>query len=378
VHRFAIGCCFLKVALFKHQITGLGGAERVIAEYMRRSKHEVVLFTDRIEKGALRWFSGEHLVEIAPSKQLQLFEKLHPLIIKFPLDEVDVLVPFIGEILSEMVIVRNNSIPVIGYLQGIFRFVDLLEQRFKFREGTLTPLAKTYGLVLSRIFDNYNVLVTNSNFVKYKLRRWVKLMSNDKVRVIHPGVDTSIFKPAGVYDNYFLVVSRIEPLKRLELIIHAFALFKNICGHKFGLVIAGYLNSQNQSYLNYLTNLCKKNVDFIINPSDEDLLKLYQTSYAFVFSSFQEPFGITPLEAMSCGRPVIVAGEGGFLDYLRDGVNGLLAKGNPQDFARKMVELTCHPELTEKMGMNARRTALRYDWRKFTSQMDALVERVLK
>jgi glycosyltransferase involved in cell wall biosynthesis len=358
---------------------GLGGTERVIIEYMKRSRHTTILFTDRIGKSVSRWIARNYkVVEIASPDKMKWLERLHPMIIKLPLEDADVFLPFIGELLSEVIILRNNSVPTVGYIAGTFRFVDLLEQRLKFQDGLLAPLAKTYGLIISHIFSKYDELVANSNFVKQKLCRWIKLKkSADEIYVIHPGVDATVFKPLWVYDDYFLVVSRIERLKRLELAISAFKVFRNLCERKFRLVIAGYLAPQNKSYLDYLTKIGGEGINIVINPGDDELLRLYQECYAFIFSSSKEPFGITPLEAMACGKPVIATGQGGFQDYLIDGKNGFLTDASPSAIAKKMLLLAQNYELVVSMGEKARRTALSFDWKMFTEQMDNLIERVV-
>jgi glycosyltransferase involved in cell wall biosynthesis len=339
---------------------------------MKRSKHNVVLFTNRIGETALRWFPGKcEVIEVSPIKRAWFFERLYPLIIKLPLDNADVFIASLGEVLGEAVIIRNNSVPTLGYFNGLWKFTHLLEKRFGIKEDTIK---KIYGLLLLNVFNSYNEIVANSNFVKNSLLKWVRLKK--KVHVIHPGVDTSYFRPAGIYDNYFLVVSRIEPLKRLELAIQSFNIFKSLCNSRFRLIVAGYLDPKNRSYLNYLTKTCKRNVDFEINPSDEDLLKLYQNCYAFLFPSFNEPFGIAPLEAMSCGKPVIATGQGGFQDYLIDNYNGFLTFSNPSAIARKMLLLAQNYDLVVSMGQKARITALAFDWKRFTEQMDRLVERM--
>jgi glycosyltransferase involved in cell wall biosynthesis len=190
-------------------------------------------------------------------------------------------------------------------------------------------------------------------------------------------VDTNIFKPVNVYENYFLTVCRIERLKRLELTIGAFNIFRKLYRQKFRLVVAGYLDPQNKSYLNHLTHICPKDVEFVINPRDEDLLELYQKAYAFVFSSLKEPFGLTPLEAMSCGKPIIATGQGGFVDYLIHGQNGFIVSSNPYAIAKKMLTLAENYELTFSLGEGARKTALSYDWEIFTKRMDNLVEQIV-
>ena len=350
----------------------------MILEYKKRSKHEVILFTEKIEKNALKWFSGKHEVIItSPFRKQNLLERLYPSIIKLPLENADVLVVFIGELLSETIILRNNSIPAIGYIAGTFRFVDFLEKELNFKTGSLSPLAKMYGLAFSNLFNKYDELVANSNFVKQKLCRWIRLKRTcDRIHVIHPGVDTEFFKPVWKYNEYFLVVSRIEPLKRLELAIIAFNLFKKLYGHRFQLIITGCFNPKNQYYLNWLNSIAKEDVKFIINPTDDELLKLYQGCYAFIFTSFREPFGITPLEAMSCGKPVIATGQGGYEDYLIDSYNGFVTSQSPLAIAKKMLLLAQNYELVVNMGENARKTALFFDWERFTKCMDHLVDQV--
>lgn len=107
------------------------------------------------------------------------------------------------------------------------------------------------------------------------------------------------------------------------------------------------------------------------------MLELYQKAYAFVFSSLKEPFGLTPLEAMSCGKPIIATGQGGFVDYLIHGQNGFIVSSNPYAIAKKMLTLAENYELTFSLGEGARKTALSYDWEIFTKRMDNLVEQIV-
>jgi glycosyltransferase involved in cell wall biosynthesis len=80
---------------------------------------------------------------------------------------------------------------------------------------------------------------------------------------------------------------------------------------------------------------------------------------------------------MACGKPVIATGQGGFQDYLIDGKNGFLTDASPSAIAKKMLLLAQNYELVVSMGEKARRTALSFDWKMFTEQMDNLIERVV-
>ena len=349
-----------------------------MVEYSKRTKHDVVLITDKNTTALRPWLSQKvEIIEVGPLRTVQAFERLHPILIKLPQCEIDVLVSFVCEILSEGVVFRNKLTPSIAYVAGLFRFVDSIAQKFKFSEEKLVWVAKLYGLFAESSLSRYSKLVANSSFVKEKIVKLTKLERNHhNVEVINPGVDTHFFKPINVFDNYFLAVSRIDPLKRLDLLISAFNRFRQMGNKDFRLVVAGYLNPKNRSYLDHLQRVSGKHVEFIINPADESLVKLYQHSYAFLFTALKEPFGITPLEAMSCGKPVIATGLGGYTDYMVNSQNSLLVAPNPIAIAEAMSLLGKDDRLFATMTDNARKTALALDWEVFTQKMDRLVDLV--
>ncbi len=77
-------------------------------------------------------------------------------------------------------------------------------------------------------------------------------------------------------------------------------------------------------------------------------------------SRFDEPFGIAALEGMAAGRPVVVTRVGGLPEFVRDGVDGfVIAPGNDQELAERLLYLLAHPVLARRMGAAARDRALR-------------------
>jgi glycosyltransferase involved in cell wall biosynthesis len=96
-----------------------------------------------------------------------------------------------------------------------------------------------------------------------------------------------------------------------------------------------------------------------------------------VFPSYWESFGITGLEAMSCGK-AIVATKLGFSEYLEDGHDGLIIE--PGDSAKLIDAIKCLMEnshVRTKLEHNAREKALQYDWSKIVQQYEQLYESVL-
>lgn len=119
--------------------------------------------------------------------------------------------------------------------------------------------------------------------------------------VLFPPVDCSRFK-IGTPSNYFLVVGRQEPYKRTDLAIEAC----NKLGLKLKVVGGG-------TKLEALKAIAGPTIEFTGRVTDEELVDLYAGCQAFIFPPLEDA-GITPLEAMASGRPVIAYGAGGALE----------------------------------------------------------------
>jgi glycosyltransferase involved in cell wall biosynthesis len=129
--------------------------------------------------------------------------------------------------------------------------------------------------------------------------------------IIFPPVDTSSFTPAGRHDDYFLIVSRLVPYRRIDLAIRAF----NRLG--LPLVVAGDGRDREA-----LQALAKPNVTFLGYVSDAERADLMARCRAYVLPG-SEDFGIAPVQAMAAGRPVIAHASGGALDSVIPGQTGL-------------------------------------------------------
>lgn len=131
--------------------------------------------------------------------------------------------------------------------------------------------------------------------------------------VIYPPVDTSFFTPAVrvVADDYYLIVSRLIPYKRIDL---AVAAFRHLPQEK--LVIVG--DGRDRASL---AAAATPNVTFLGWQSREQVRALLRGCKAFLFPGLED-FGIAPLEAMAVGRPVIAFAGGGALDTVVASVTG--------------------------------------------------------
>lgn len=120
--------------------------------------------------------------------------------------------------------------------------------------------------------------------------------------VIYPPLAIDSFGILKNSGNYFLIVSALVPYKRIDLAIEAF----NQLGDRLLIVGEGPEKKR-------LTKIAEKNIEFLPWQRDENLKKYYYNCKALIFPG-EEDFGIVPVEAQACGKPVIAFGRGGALE----------------------------------------------------------------
>jgi len=228
--------------------------------------------------------------------------------------------------------------------------------------GPLVHAAVKALLPALRQWDKYGTrrvtkFVANSTIVQQRIRRYF----GREATVIHPPVDTERFQPAGEQEDYFLIVSSLNPYKRIDLAIAAF--------NQLGLPLM--IIGQGPEY-ERLKRLAGPTVKLLGWRNDEEVSYLMARCRAFVMPQ-EEDFGIAPLEAQSCGRPVIAYGAGGALDSIVDGETGLLFR--PQT-PRSLSEVVRRFEQMDFAAQACRRNALRFGVQRFKREFSDFVEKV--
>jgi glycosyltransferase involved in cell wall biosynthesis len=152
-------------------------------------------------------------------------------------------------------------------------------------------------------------LIANSEFIAGKIKR----IYNRNSDVIYPPVDVDKFELISEKNNYYLTASRMVPYKRVDLIVEAFLKMNDK-----KLLVVG-----DGPELNKIKSKASANIEILGYMDNKKLKSLMQGAKAFVFAA-EEDFGITVVEAMACGTPVIAFNKGGTAETVIDGVTGIL------------------------------------------------------
>jgi glycosyltransferase involved in cell wall biosynthesis len=144
-------------------------------------------------------------------------------------------------------------------------------------------------------------------------RRIARFYSREST-IIYPPVDTARFAPAPAAEtgNYFLSLGRLIPYKRVDLAVRACTALN------LPLLVGGAGRDRAR-----LERLAGPTVKFLGRVPESDLPALFAGARAFIFPGLED-FGITPVQSLAAGRPVIAYAGGGALDTVQDGVTGVL------------------------------------------------------
>lgn len=220
-----------------------------------------------------------------------------------------------------------------------------------------------------------DIIISNSISHSRDLKQYLGVPDH-KIRLVYEAIDHSIFSPVedktafdadltafGIKRPFILFVSSLWPYKNAETLIDAFAVIKK--QHpEYMLVLAGY--AREESYLRKLKNLIHQHgitdsVVFTGGVSHDILAKFYQTASVFVYPSLYETFGLTILEAMACGCPVItsnisampeIAGNAALLFNPRD----------PEELSRKIASILTDGDLRRNLIHKGLQRAGEFTW----------------
>lgn len=201
----------------------------------------------------------------------------------------------------------------------------------------------------------------------------IKQAYNRDSVVIYPPVDCDRFTLSNDDDGYYLIVSALVPYKRIDIAVKAFGTANQ------KLIIVG-----NGPELTQLKKIATDNICFIDNADDNDVVEYMKKCRVLLFPG-EEDFGIVPLEAQACGKPVIAFGKGGALETVV-GINQTTSIGldptglffyeqTPQGL--KDAVLTFENMIETFAPENCRNNALRFGRSVFMGALHSYIESII-
>lgn len=315
----------MKVALIHDYLVQYGGAERVLeafTEIFPKAPIYTMVYDKSLMNGA---FSNRKI----KSSFLQKFpfigshHRLFPLLMPIAIEQFN---------LQKFDVVLSDS---NSYAKGVITGPDTLHitychtpmryawddchkylREFKYSKLTkkLVPFAMNYIRLWDRISaDRPDFYIANSRFVASRIKKYY----NKTSEVINPPVNMKNFSISENIGNYYLMVGRALAYKRYDIVIDAF----NALSLPLKIIGKG-------PEMKGLKKRSNDNIEFLGYLKDNEMSGYFQRCKAFIFPS-EEDFGITPLEAMASGRPVIAYRGGGALETVIEGKTGLFF--NEQD-----------------------------------------------
>ncbi len=323
-----------KVAIVVEELTQLGGAERILDYYLEEfSKSPIFTIVFDKEKTLHKYDKFDvrpSFIQSLPfgKKRYKWYLALMPLAIEsFELDDFDVVLSITSALVKG--IKAGPKTLHVCYCNTPTRYL-WVESKSYLKNAPIPNFVKPIMPLVLSLLKKWDLkaskrpdfFIGNSENVKKRIKKYY----NRDSKAIFVPVDCKQFKIGREKGKYYLVVSRLEPYKKVELVIKA---FKKL---NLPLKIVG----SGTRFEEFKKSL-PKNIELVGRVTDEKLAKIYENSIATIFPQ-EEDAGIVPLESMSAGRPVIAYAKGGALETVIEGKTGILFEKQTVDGLIKVVK----------------------------------------
>lgn len=174
-----------------------------------------------------------------------------------------------------------------------------------------------------KTLDRVDYFIANSKFVQNRIK---KTYNRDSI-VIYPPVNTEKFTFNEQKEDYYLTASRLVPYKKTKLLVEA---FNQMPDKKLVVIGKG-------EEFEGMKDIAKENIILLGYQEFENMIKYMQNAKAFLYVAIED-FGIVPIEAMSCGTPVIALDDGGTSETIIDNVTGVHFKNQKKEDIKEAVK----------------------------------------
>lgn len=377
----------MKVAIVHDYIKEYGGAERVL-EALTEIYPDAPIYTAFVKKGSPAWERFKHKkIHTAWVNAIPFFAtKLHsPLRFlaptiwnSFDFSDYDVVITS-----ASWYVTKGVVDPLIGTSKGK-RPIEICychtPPRWLYGYKTSVELqkywpVKLYALLVGHIMRMYDFdsaqrvdyFIANSKEVQGRIKKFYRCDST----VIYPPVMLYGLKEENKKQktgDYYLIVTRIVGSKGLDLAVQS--------AKKYGFKLkiagatAGYYTGEKD-----LSAVAPENVEFLGKVTDEELVSLYSGAKAFLALAVDEDFGITPVESMLCGTPVIAYFGGGFKETVIEGKTGIFIREYSAEALGTAVQQMdkLRKEQGTRIVAQCQKQALKFSKERFMKEMQSFV-----
>lgn len=303
----------MKTAIVHDWLVNYGGAERVV-EQMLLLYPDADIYTLVYDEKKMGKIFPKEKVHTSSLQKIPMAEKLYTKFLslmpkafeEFDLTGYDLVIA--SSSCCAKGVITSPTTPFIAYIHSPMRYAWDLYYDYLKNSGRLTkffmkrwiPDIRKWDYISSQRIDT---LVANSSYIA----RRIKKFWNRDAAVVYPPVDTDRLSVSDeAAGDYFVVFSRFVPYKRIDLAISACARLNK------KLIVIG--SGSQEKELKLLAASCKNaDIKFTGRISDSEVKAYLQKCRALIFCA-EEDFGIIPVEAQACGRPIIAFGKGGALE----------------------------------------------------------------
>lgn len=360
-----------RVAIIHEWLVDYSGSEKVVEQLISLYPQADLFAMVEFLPDNLRWFIKDKHVKTSFIQKLPFarrgYRKYFPLM-PFAVEQLDLsgydIIISSNHAVSKGVLTTSEQLH-ISYCHSPIRYAwDLYHQYIDeagLRSGVKGLIAKL-ALHYLRLWDigtanKVDHFIANSRFIARRIKR----IYHRRSTVIHPPVNIDLFQLREDKEDFYLTASRFVPYKRIDVIVDAFAGMPD----KKLVVIGDGPDFKKFSLSKH------SNVQFLGYQKSDALKSYMQRARAFVFAAIED-FGITPVEAMACGTPVICLAKGGTLETVIDHETGVFFNEQTSDAIIAAVKRFESIDAFDPKVI--RKNAERFSNERFKSAMRAFVD----
>jgi glycosyltransferase involved in cell wall biosynthesis len=327
----------MKIAIFHDYFGAIGGGERVVLEMAKILNADIITTdTDAVTKldPSVHVISIGKTVKIPPFKQISATARFFMCNFSSRYD-------FFICTGNWSIAAAHRHHPNLWYCYTPVRAFYDLYQTFLSRQGILTRQVFRFWVIFHRRFIERSVRhVDMIVVISRNVQKRIRVYHHRDAEVIYPPVNTSLYRCVE-YGDFWLSVNRLYPEKRVELQLEV---FRQIPEERL-IIVGGYAQGDHASrYAERITHDHPPNVTFRGEVSEDELRDLYSRCKAHICTAIDEDYGLTPIEAMASGKPVVAVAEGGYRETVINGVTGFLVNADVPSLGEAVRNVSRDPE----------------------------------